>query len=60
VLSDLRIACVGEVMIEICATHTPGTAQIGVAGDVLNTAIYLKRQLGAEHHVSFISLLGAD
>jgi 2-dehydro-3-deoxygluconokinase len=47
-------------MIEICATHTPGTAQIGVAGDVLNTAIYLKRQLGAEHHVSFISLLGAD
>ena len=38
-----RIACIGEAMIEL---STEGDqAHLAVAGDTLNTAIYLKRSL---------------
>ena len=39
-----RIACVGEVMVELRA-RPDGTAHIGVAGDTYNTAVYLARAL---------------
>ncbi len=47
-------------MVELSPSAIPGTAQIGVAGDVLNTAIYLRRSLPVNHSVSFVSLLGVD
>lgn len=59
-MQKLRIACIGEAMVEISVKSIPGTAQLGVAGDVLNTAIYLRRQLPPAHEVSFVSLLGTD
>ncbi|MCV3270278.1 sugar kinase [Roseobacter sinensis] len=37
----LRVACIGEAMIEL--SMQGDTAKVGVAGDTLNTAIYLKR-----------------
>ncbi len=39
-----RIACHGEVMIELSPIDHD-TAQIGVAGDTYNTAVYLRRSL---------------
>lgn len=59
-MSGLRIACIGEAMLELRVTLVPGPAEVGVAGDVLNTAIYLRRMLPPEHQVSFVSLLGVD
>lgn len=59
-MSGMKIACVGEVMLELQVSTVPGPAQVGVAGDVLNTAIYLRRMLPKNHSVSFVSLLGDD
>ena len=57
----IRIACVGEAMIELCVIDGPGdSAKISFAGDVLNTAIYLKRSIGNHAMVSFVSALGTD
>lgn len=55
-----RIACLGEVMIELIpdASHS---ATIGVAGDTYNTAVYLARALaGTKCTVDYITCLGVD
>lgn len=52
-----RIAAIGEAMIELSLQGT--TAQVGVAGDTLNTAIYLKR-LGPSLQIDYITRLGDD
>lgn len=55
-----NIACVGEVMIELIAKQD-GQAQLGVAGDTYNTAVYLKRALrDAQVDVSYVTALGTD
>lgn len=59
-MKPLRIACVGEAMIELSLTKTPGPAHAGIAGDALNTAIYMQRVIGAPHQVSFVSVIGTD
>ena len=53
-----RIACMGEVMIEVARTGDDA-AQIGVAGDTFNTAVYLSRAFGPGR-VSYITALGTD
>lgn len=51
----MRIACIGEAMLELSVQGN--SAAIAVAGDTLNTAIYLKRN--APHcQVDYISRLG--
>lgn len=57
---QLKIACVGESMIELSIDGVPGVGHVGVSGDTLNTAIYLRRSLDQIHHVSFVSKLGSD
>ena len=52
-----RIACIGEAMIELSIQDT--AAQVGVAGDTLNTAIYLKRSRPALN-VQYVTRLGDD
>jgi len=52
-----RVACIGEAMIELSMTGS--TAGVGVAGDTLNTAIYLKR-LAPDLHVDYVTALGDD
>ena len=53
----MKVACVGEAMIEL---STDGqNASIGVAGDTLNTAIYLKRTAPAMD-VEYVTALGSD
>jgi len=57
----LQIACLGEAMVELSgmdARH--GTLAFGVAGDTLNTAIYLKRALGDGARVAYLTALGDD
>lgn len=53
-----RIACIGEVMIEL-SRDGADLARIGVAGDTFNTAVYLKRAL-PEHDVAYVTALGDD
>ncbi len=56
----MRIACVGEAMIELLLDGDPNLARLGFAGDTLNTAVYLRRNLAPEHDVAFISAVGRD
>jgi 2-dehydro-3-deoxygluconokinase len=56
----LNIACLGEAMIELVADKVPGTASVNVAGDTLNTAVYLRRALSEHHEVYFVTALGND
>ena len=52
-----RIACIGEAMIEL---STEGDqAHLAVAGDTLNTAIYLKRS-SPDITVDYVTCLGQD
>ena len=57
-LRDIRFACLGEVMLEL-VVGDGSDAQLGVAGDTYNTAIYLARRLprGA---VNYVTGLGRD
>lgn len=57
----LRIACVGEAMIEL-SFRGPGPTdpRIAYAGDTLNTAIYLRRALGDAGRVSYVTAMGND
>ncbi|MGA9432997.1 MAG: sugar kinase [Roseobacter sp.] len=53
----MRVATVGEAMIELSLQG--GMAQVGVAGDSLNTAIYLKRS-APDIAVDYVTCLGDD
>jgi 2-dehydro-3-deoxygluconokinase len=52
-----KIACIGEAMIELSLKGS--AAQVGVAGDTLNTAIYLKRAAPSVT-VDYVTKLGDD
>ena len=55
-----KVACLGEAMIELIA-HDNGQAQLGVAGDTYNTAVYMARALrGSGASVSYVTALGTD
>ncbi|THH35921.1 sugar kinase [Aliishimia ponticola] len=51
-----RVACLGEAMVELSMSGE-NNATVGVAGDTLNTAIYLKRA-APEIEVDYITRLG--
>ena len=53
----MRVACIGEAMIEMSLDGD--AASIAVAGDTLNTAVYLKRS-APEIEVDYITRLGVD
>ena len=55
-----KIACVGEVMIELIAKDN-GQADIGVAGDTYNTAVYLSKLAdNSDIEITYITALGSD
>jgi 2-dehydro-3-deoxygluconokinase len=59
-MSATKIACIGEAMVELAMGESRSDiAHVGVAGDTLNTAIYLKR-CAPEVEVSYITRLGRD
>lgn len=52
-----RVACIGEAMIEL--SRQGEDVKLGVAGDTLNTAVYLKRE-APELSVDYVTCLGDD
>lgn len=56
----MRVACIGEAMVELSLGSDDQQPSIGYAGDTLNTAIYLKRILGKTSEVSYVTALGHD
>ncbi len=52
-----RIACIGEAMIELSIFGDD--AEVGVAGDTLNTAIYMRR-CAPDLKVDYVTCLGDD
>ncbi|MEL6750933.1 MAG: sugar kinase [Pseudomonadota bacterium] len=59
-MTRLKIACLGEAMVEMLTNADNTAAALGVAGDAMNTAIYLRRSLPQEHDVAFVSMVGRD
>lgn len=59
-IKPLQIGCIGEAMLELQFGKDSLGADLGIAGDVLNTAIYMRRCLPPEHVVSFVSVIGND
>ena len=55
-----RIVAIGECMGELSETGAPGTLTMGYAGDTLNTAWYLRRRLGADWQVDYLTAVGSD
>ena len=51
-----RILCMGEAMLELSAAGE--LWRLGIAGDTLNTAWYLRGLLGAGHVVGYLSRVG--
>ena len=56
-MAEPTVLCLGEAMLEIVATTGSATCTLGVAGDSLNTAVYLNR-FGIP--TAFATGLGAD
>jgi 2-dehydro-3-deoxygluconokinase len=54
----MRVICIGECMVELRAT-AENTFERAYAGDVYNTAVYLKRSL-PDAHVLFLTAVGDD
>ena len=55
----IRAICIGEALVELRPLG-PSSLARGVAGDAYNTAVYLKRSLGREGEVSFLTVVGDD
>jgi len=55
----MRAICIGEAMVELRAAG-PDLFARSTAGDAYNTAVYLKRCLGAEGEVAFLTAVGDD
>jgi len=56
---DMKIACIGEAMVELSLQSGSDQAGLGFAGDTLNTAIYLKRA-APSLEVAYVTRLGQD
>jgi len=64
----MKIACIGEAMVELSIASNNNLAQINFAGDTLNTAVYLKRSLDEMNNhapsedelIAYITVLGLD
>ncbi|GGF66354.1 2-dehydro-3-deoxygluconokinase [Paracoccus acridae] len=54
----MRILSIGEAMVELGQSDRPGLWRLGIAGDTLNTAWYLRRLLGADWQVDYLSRVG--
>ena len=52
------ILSIGEAMVELSQANQTGLWQLGIAGDTLNTAWYLRRLLPAHWRVGYLSRVG--
>lgn len=61
----MKIACIGEAMVELSLRADNLSASVGYAGDTLNVAVYLQRTLLSQSaasagDVSFVTAVGKD
>lgn len=56
----MKIACIGEAMIELSLVNGSSDASVNYAGDTFNTAVYLKRNATPQLDVHYITALGTD
>ena len=59
-MASLRIACLGECMVELTQGKSSHTLNKNFAGDTYNTAYYLKKLLGDQATVSYLTAVGVD
>lgn len=52
------ILCIGEAMLELSQSDTPDAWQLGIAGDTLNTAWYLRGLMPDPWRVGYVSRVG--
>lgn len=57
-MSSNLILSIGEAMVELSQSEAPDLWRLGIAGDTLNTAWYLRRLLGATWRVGYLSRVG--
>ena len=55
-----RVAFVGEAMIELVPSRDGTSAQLSLAGDVLNSAVYFKRLCKETASARFVTVVGDD
>ena len=53
-----RIISVGEAMVELSASDQPDLWRLGVAGDTLNTAWYLRRLMPRDWQIDYLTRVG--
>ncbi|TJZ91786.1 sugar kinase [Paracoccus gahaiensis] len=53
-----RILSIGEAMVELSQADQPSLWRMGFAGDTLNTAWYLRRLLGEDWQVGYLTRVG--
>ncbi|QBX34968.1 sugar kinase [Paracoccus liaowanqingii] len=53
-----RILSIGEAMVELSQADQPSLWRMGFAGDTLNTAWYLRRLLGTDWQVGYLTRVG--
>lgn len=57
-MSPFQILSIGEAMVELSQVEGGETWKLGIAGDTLNTAWYLRKLLPATHQVSYFTRTG--
>ncbi|PZQ48337.1 MAG: sugar kinase [Rhodovulum sulfidophilum] len=57
-MSAPLVLSIGEAMVELSAAGRGDLWRLGIAGDTLNTAWYLRRLLGADWRVGYLSRVG--
>lgn len=55
-----RIVSVGECMVELAPHAQADTYRMGIAGDTLNTAWYLRKLMPANWHIDYFTAVGKD
>lgn len=58
--APVRVACIGECMVELALRDECDTARVDFAGDTYNTAVYLRREAGPDVSVAYVTALGQD
>ncbi|HMP57243.1 MAG TPA: PfkB family carbohydrate kinase [Novosphingobium sp.] len=57
-MTATSILSIGEAMVELSTAGQPELWRLGIAGDTLNTAWYLRRQLPLDWQVAYFSRVG--
>ena len=54
------VLSIGEAMVELSQSETPDAWRLGIAGDTLNTAWYLRHILPQSWRVGYVSRVGTE